>query len=171
LDWAFHIGIAVLIGLFIVNFVVQRTIVNGNSMLPTLQDKNQLLIEKVSQRFGGLHRGDIVTIYVPEYLEEGKDYIIKRVIGIENDTVEIKDGKVYLNGTALQEDYINGTVTLPVNPKYDKITVPKGYVYVLGDNRLPNASKDSRTIGPVSLDRVRGKVLIRYYPFNEMGTL
>lgn len=169
LDWAVHILIAVLIGLFIVNFVVQRTIVNGSSMEPTLQDKNQLLIEKLTQRFGNLHRGDIVTIYVPEFLEEGKDFMIKRVIGVEGDTVEIKDRTVYVNNVPLKEDYINGSETLPGNMQHDKITVPKGHVYVLGDNRLPNASRDSRIIGPVSLDKIRGRAFIRYYPFNEMG--
>lgn len=169
LDWAFHIVIALLIGLFIVNFVVQRTIVRGNSMQPTLQDENQLLIEKVSQRFSGLHRGDIVTVYVPESLGEGRDYIIKRIIGVEKDHVQLKDGKVYVNGTALDEDYINGDTTLAGDQSYNDVTVPEGYVYVLGDNRLPNASMDSRYIGLISEDRVRGKAFLRYFPLNEIG--
>jgi len=164
-----HIAIALVIGILIVTFVGQRTIVYGVSMEPTLHHGDQLIVEKITTRFGSLHHGDIVTIYVPEYLGEGKDYIIKRVIGVENDTVEIKDGKVYLNDEVLDEDYINGTSTSPVNPEYSSVKVPKGYVYVLGDNRLPGASKDSRSIGLIDLKRVKGKALLRFYPFSKFS--
>lgn len=140
-------------------------------MLPTLQSRNILLTEKLSTRFDNIHRGDVVTVYVPEYLEEKKDTIIKRVIGVAGDTVEIKDGRVFVNKKQLSEDYINGDTTLPVDIQYSKVTVPKGSVYVLGDNRLPNASKDSRIIGPVEMKRLRGKVLLRIFPLNEIGTL
>ena len=165
LDWALHIAIAVLIGFLIITFVGQRTIVYGISMEPTLHNNDQLVVEKLSTRFGKLKYGDIITIYVPEFLGEGKDYIIKRVIGVEGDSVEIKDGKVYLNGKALSEAYINGSGTQAVEPEFSQVTVPAGKVFVLGDNRLPGASKDSRTIGLVGLDRVKGRAFVRVYPF------
>jgi signal peptidase I len=170
LDWALHIGLAVLIGILIVTFIGQRTIVYGNSMQPTLQQGDQLIVEKISPRLNKLNRGDIVTVYVPDELDAGKDTIIKRIVGVAGDTVEIKLGKVYVNGKELQEDYTKGDRTRPVNEEYSNVTVPRGYVYVLGDNRLPNASKDSRSIGPVEIGRIRGKAVLRYYPFNKFGT-
>jgi signal peptidase I len=170
LDWFLHIGIAVIIGVLIVTFVAQRTIVYGSSMEPTLQDNNQLVIEKITPRFGKLKYGDIVTIYVPEELSEGKDYIIKRVIGVAGDTIEVKDGKVYLNGKKLDEPYMNGNYTYEVDPQYSSIKVPDGMIYVLGDNRLRNASKDSRSIGPVAIGKVRGRAFVRLYPFNKIRT-
>jgi len=107
LDWAAHIIIAVLIGLFIVNFVAQITIVNGSSMETTLHNGDRLIIEKISPRFGWLKRGDIVTINDYPGLDSDRKPIIKRIIGLEGDKVEIRDGKVYVNGEALEEDYIN----------------------------------------------------------------
>jgi signal peptidase I len=166
-DWIFHIAIAVLIGFLVVTFVAQRTIVHGISMEPTLQDGDQLIVEKLTTRFGELRYGDIITVYIPEQLGEGKDYIIKRVIAVEGDTVEIKDGKIYVNEKLLVEDYVNGDSTLPVNPEYAKVTVPEGQVYAVGDNRLPGASKDSRSIGPVGNERIKGRALIRFYPFDK----
>lgn len=171
LDWAAHIILAVIIGFLIVTYVAQITIVHGSSMEPTLQDGNILLIEKITPRFGKLHYGDIITLNVPENVGREKKTIIKRVIGLENDTVEIRDGKVYVNGKMLNEDYINGDVTLPEMPQYNKVTVPKGQVYVLGDNRLPNASMDSRSIGPKDLKKVGGRAILRIFPLNKMGLL
>ena len=101
LDWAIHIAIAVLLAVLIVNFVAQVTVVQGSSMENTLSEKDRLLIEKISIRFGKIKRGDIVTVNNPEgddgiYLRNSP--IIKRVIGIEGDLVEIRDGSVYVNG-------------------------------------------------------------------------
>lgn len=168
IDWALHIIIAVVIGLLIVKYVAQITIVNKTSMLPTLQDGNVLIVEKISQKLGKLHRGDIVTIN-DIVVGEKKEIIVKRIIALENDTVEIKDGKVYVNDKELKENYINGNTTLEVNPQYSKLIVPKGYIYVLGDNRLPGQSLDSRTFGPVKVKQVRGKVIFRLLPLNKFG--
>lgn len=172
LDWTVYIAIAVVLGLLIVNYVAQIAVVSGSSMEPTLQNKNVLVTEKISENFGSIDRDDIVTLYVPEFLEEGKSLVVKRVIGIAGDTVEIgADGKLYVNSKPIEEKYINGDRTLTVDPQYTKVTVPKGYIYVLGDNRLPGASKDSRTFGPVKLDKVRGVVLLRLFPLNKFGSV
>ena len=167
LDWVLHIAVAILIGIFIVTFIAQRTIVDGNSMLPTLHNGDQLIVEKISSRIGKLRKGDVVTVYIPEYLAEGKEYVVKRLIAMEGDTVEISDGKVFINEQELEENYINGSITNEVNKDYSKITVPKGKVYILGDNRLPHASLDSRSFGPIDAKKVIGKVLIKYYPFSK----
>jgi signal peptidase I len=172
LDWGIHILIAVLVGFFIVTFVGQRTVVNGASMEPTLHNNDQLIIEKISPRFGMLHRGDIITIDVRDHKNEVPDSpIIKRIIGVAGDTVEVKDGKVYVNDQELKEDYINGDNTDIVEDEFAKVTVPKGMVYVMGDNRLPNQSLDSRKIGALEVKKVGGRAILRFYPFNNFGTL
>ena len=162
LDWVLHIAIAILIGIFVVTFIAQRTIVDGNSMLPTLHNGDQLIVEKVTPRLGKLKKGDVVTVYIPEHLEKGKEYVVKRLVAMEDDTIEIKDGKVFINEEELKENYISGSNTYDVNSDYSKITIPKGQVYILGDNRLPHASLDSRSFGPIDLKKVVGKVLIKY---------
>lgn len=170
LDWAVHIFIAAIIGFIIVTFVVQRTVVYSYSMEPTLEEGDNLWVEKISTRFGKLNRGDIVTIDVPENVGRQRSPIIKRVIALENDTVEIKDGNVYVNGREIKEDYINGNYTRPEEPEYSKLTVPKGHIYVLGDNRKGRII-DSRNIGPIDIRRVTGRAIFRFYPFSKFGFL
>jgi signal peptidase I len=171
LDWMKHIAIGIAIALFLVNFCIQRTVVYGSSMEPTLHDGNNLVVEKVTTRFGKFNYGDIVIIDASEFMLPGNELIIKRIIALENDEVEIKDGKVYVNNKEVIEPYVSVSTTLPINPKYSKIKVPEGHVYVMGDNRYPNASNDSRIIGPVSIRKIRGKAVLRIYPFSEFGIL
>jgi len=171
IDWVLHIVIAVVIGFLIVTFIAQRTVVFKHSMEPTLYEGDNLLVEKISPRFGKLQVGDVVVIKgaTPAFAEEGKE-IIKRIIAVEGDKVELKDGKVYVNGFVKKEDYIKGNYTPPgTNPEYNSLTVPKGYVYVLGDNRTN--STDSRVIGPVEVKKIQGKAMFRFYPFNKIGKL
>lgn len=165
MDWVLHITFAIVLGIFIITFVAQRTVVDGNSMLPTLKDGDQLIIEKLTPRFSGVKTSDIVTIYIPEHLDRNREYIVKRVIATEGDFVEIRDGGVFVNGQKLTEEYTLGEETMSVREEYSSLTVPEEHIYVLGDNRMPNASLDSRSFGPVGLDRVIGTMLIRIYPF------
>lgn len=159
------IGIAVIIGLLIVTFVGQRTIVHDISMEPTLHEGNNLIVEKLSVRFGGLKRGDIVVLDSPGESRQ----LIKRLIAFEGEKVEIKDGKVYINGKQLKESYLKNVVTEPREglPEYSSLTIPAGKVFVLGDNRPE--SLDSRTFGPVDKSTLRGRAVYRIYPFNKIG--
>ena len=170
LDWVKHIVIAVIIGILFVTFVGQRTIVYGMSMDPTLQNGDQLIIEKISPKIGNIDHGDIVTIYVHGMLEEGKDYLIKRVIAVEGDRIAIHDGRVFLNGEAIEENYTNTDYTYNENLR-DEITVGAGKVFVMGDNRLRGGSNDSRSLGQFDLKDIRGKAIVRWYPFSTMGLL
>ncbi len=166
LDWILHIGIAVVIGLLIVTFVAQRTLVHDISMQPTLVEGDNLIVEKVSAKLGGLHRGDIIVFRVPEENRQ----LIKRLIAVEGDKVEIKNGKVYVNDKEQDESYLKNADTEPGSfPEYSSLIVKKGYVYVLGDNR-PN-SKDSRMLGPVETSMISGRAIFRFYPFNKFGLL
>lgn len=152
-------------------FVAQRTIVYKSSMEPTLYDGDNLIVEKISPRLGRIKRGDIVTIKsASDWLHEEGKTIIKRVIAVAGDSVEIKDGKVYVNGQEIEENYIKGNYTVAMNEEYSRLTVPEGHVYVLGDNRSTSIV-DSRTIGPVSTDKIESRAIIRVYPFSRFGLL
>lgn len=173
-DWVLHIGAAVIIALLIVKFVAQVTVVIGNSMMPTLQERNRLVMEKLTNRFGSFERGDIVVIeakkeLVSRGLPENHSPLIKRVIGIEGDHIQVNDGKVYVNGEKKYEPYINGNYT--DEGKYSDYVVPKGHIYVMGDNRLPSQSIDSRVLGSFETSRVVGRVMVRIFPLNKLGSL
>lgn len=171
LDWTFHMLLAVVIGVLIVKYVFQITIVSGNSMEKYLHNGNRLIVEKFIYKMNGLKRGEIVIINRPRDIEDERTPIIKRVIALEGDVIEIKDGNVYVNNEKIDEPYINGTTTYGIVPEYQSLVVPEGYVYVLGDNRMPNESLDSRIFGPVSLKKVEGRAVLRFYPFAQFGKL
>jgi len=166
LDWVLHIGIALVIGFLIVTFVGQRTIVYDISMEPTLVEGDNLLVEKLGYRFGWLKRGDII-VFQPPWSDKR---LIKRLIAVEGDTVQIKDGKVYVNG----ELFLTGLSQEPVTPdpvksEYNNLTIPEGMYYVLGDNR--QFSEDSTEIGPIKKEWVKGRAILRLYPFDKFGSL
>ncbi len=171
LYWLKQIGLAVIITFFIVNFIGQFTIVQGNSMLPTLENNDILIIEKLTQRFGAYKQGDIVVVKIPEFLEGGKTYAIKRIIATEGQRIAIHDGEVYVDGEKLAEDYIIGSRTQVAAGVHDDLTVPVDAIYILGDNRLPGQSKDSRYFGPISVKKVVGKVVFRLFPLRGFGPL
>jgi len=100
-------------------------------------------------------------------LEVNKKSYIKRVIATEGDHILIENGKVYLNGKELSEDYLSGTVYTERRGAFYDITVPKGYVFAMGDNR--SQSIDCRTFGCIPIDKVESKVFIRFWPFNGFG--
>ena len=163
LDWTLHILIAVVIAFLIATFVAQRTIVHDVSMQPTLYEGDNLIVEKISPKIGKLKRGDIIVFYEPQ----GERQLIKRVIAVEGDTVDIKDGKVFVNGDALEEGYIKGDFTPP--GEYANLTVGEDELFVLGDNRMN--SRDSRNLGTIDISQVTGKAIFRFYPFNKIGVL
>jgi len=166
LDWILHIGIAILIGVLIVTFVAQRTLVHDVSMEPTLVEGDNLIVEKLSVRLGGLKRGDIIVFDSPN----GDKQLIKRLIAFEGEKIEIKEYKVYINGELLEEEYLNGEPTTGMgNPEYESMVIPKGQVYAMGDNRT--RSGDSRGFGPVNKSSINGKAIFRFYPFNKIGTM
>ena len=100
-------------------------------------------------------------------LEIGKDSYIKRVIGLPGEHIKIEDGKVYVNGEELKEEYLQDTVKTELTGPYTDITVPDGYVFVMGDNR--SQSTDSRRFGCIPIEKIESTVLIRFWPFNLFG--
>jgi len=168
-DWIKHILIAVIIGLLLVVFVVQRNEVVGSSMEPNLMNKDQLLVQKITRLFdSGIKYGDIITIDAKGLpYHNGDNNIIKRVIGLPGDFIEIKDGYVYRNGKRVEEDYLDNVDTSERKTEYSSLLLGEDEFYLLGDNRP--VSLDSRTFGPVERSRIVGEVLIRFYPLENFG--
>lgn len=134
-------------------YFVQISKVYGTSMLPTYHEGNIVLVDKVFYKHSEPKRNDIVVVdYKDVNMKE--TFIIKRVVGIGGDHIEIKDNELYLNGELLEEDYINGAM---INSEDMVVDVPEGKVFVMGDNR--NNSLDSRKLGYFDFDEdVIGRV-------------
>ncbi len=163
-----YVGLVVLISILIVTFVGQRTIVDGNSMNPTLQNGDNLIVDKLSYRFGDPQRFDIIIF--PYQYKENTNYI-KRIIGLPGETVQIDySGNIYINGEILEEDYGLETILNPGNAA-EPITLGPDEYFVMGDNR--NNSEDSRfsDVGPIKRENIIGKAWVRIYPFNKIHTL
>lgn len=166
LDWIIHIVVAIVVGVLIVTFVGQRTIVFDISMQPTLVEGDNLVVEKLSIRFGGLKRGDIIVFKPPTEDRQ----LVKRLVALEGDKVEIKDGKLFVNGKEFKTGLPVEPETLPGSvPEYSSLTVPKGCIYALGDNR--SKSYDCRELGPIEKKYISGRAIFRFYPFSKIGTL
>ena len=162
--WVRDIFFAVGAAIMIVVFLYQPVKVEGTSMLPELRDQERIFVNKFVYRIGEINRKDIVVFWYPN--DTSKSYI-KRIIGMPGDTVEIKDGVVYINNKPLQESYIDPTYM--DRRSYPPKTVTAGYYYVLGDHR--NQSNDSRMWGLVPEKYIYGKAVFRYWPVTKIGTL
>jgi len=153
--------IAVVLAFVVRGFVVETFVVLGPSMEPTLNDLERLFVNKLVYRLHEPRRGDIIVFAYPKDTE--RDFI-KRVIGLPGEVVEIRDGRVYINGEFRAEPYI----AYPDNHgNYGQVTVPTGHIFVLGDNR--RNSEDSRYFGFVPLRNIRGKAFLIYWPVKRFG--
>lgn len=154
----FSIVPALLIALFVNTYVTEAALVEqGPSMQPNLYVGYRVMTEKVSYRFREPDRGDIV---IAERAGQEVD-LVKRIVALPGEIVEVRAGHVWLNGKQLSEPYVKEFG----GPSYGPSRVPDGYVFILGDNRL--LSHDSRSFGPVSLDSVNRRVIFIYWPLDE----
>lgn len=199
--WIICIVIAIILALLIKYFILTPTVVKQESMYPTLEENQRLILNRLGRTFKQMpKRGDIITFEAPtvtyrteedtdisnpvaiyedeernifesfsyNVLEIGKTSYIKRVIGLPGDHVQIKNGKVYINEEELKEDYLqSGIITDDAEGMFSDIIVPENTVFAMGDNR--NSSVDCRAFGCIPLERIEGKVLIRFWPLNEFG--
>ncbi|MET3617271.1 signal peptidase I [Peptoniphilus olsenii] len=163
LSFLFTILIAVLIALFIRNFIFNIAVVNGQSMEPTLHEKDKLICLSY-RRFTEINTGEIVVISPPN---DNRNYI-KRVVAKGGDTIEFKDGKVILNGEVLEENYTSSDTT---HSDVEKFTLRPNEYFVMGDNRLPGKSTDSRYFGPIEKDRIKSVAYFRILPFSNKGKI
>lgn len=171
--------LTLVIYLLIHNFVAQPFEVDQNSMLPTINPHEYVLIDKLSPRFDDYHRGDIVVFQPPNGFEQGGIPFIKRVIGLPGDTVSLENGTVFItppggSPVRLSEPYVRRDINggpVPTQARdaaqTSEWTVPDGTYFVLGDNRT--ASQDSRFFGPVERDLIIGRAWLRYFPLDRIG--
>jgi signal peptidase I len=157
-EWTKVIIFAVGLALIIRTFIFAPIVVDGESMQPTLQNGDRMIVSKINYTIGEPDRFDIVVFQATEE----KDFI-KRIIGLPGDKIEYKDSTLYVNDKAIKEPY------LPEEFKQltgeFSIVVPEDKLFVLGDNR--GNSQDSRIIGPISLDKVIGEAKILFWPFKQ----
>ena len=188
-NWALMIFVALFLATLLNSKVFAKVIVQQSSMENTLFSNQHLIEDELSYQFKEPQKGDIIIFYknedkgtiftdihrnVDNFIARLKkedseihERLVKRVIGVAGDEVDIKAGYVYINGVKLEEPYavgetLAGVFTLP-------ITVGENQLFVLGDNRI--VSVDSRTFGLVDLKQIEGKAIFRVFPFSEMGKL
>ncbi len=165
LDWIVFIAVVLILSWFVVTFVGVRTVVEGQSMEPTLQDGNNLIVDKLSYRFRDPKRFEIIVF---PYQYEENTYYIKRIIGLPGEMVQVKDGAVYIDGEKLDERY--GAESMEsAGIAEEPIKLGDDEYFVLGDNR--NHSSDSRdpSVGILKREDLLGRAWVRIYPFDEMG--
>jgi len=155
--WLKTLVSAAVYAILIVTFGFQVARVEGQSMAPTLEDQDRLIVNKLVYRIGEPRRGDIVMLYYP--LNPDKSFV-KRVIAEEGDTVRIVDGRVYVNDVPLHDDYIPAEYRS--HDDWGPRVIPEGYDFVMGDHR--NNSSDSRHWGMVPKKYIIGKVQLRWWP-------
>jgi signal peptidase I len=162
--WTRDLLIAIGLALVIIVFLYQPVKVEGTSMAPLLSDQERIFINKFVYRFEPIERGDVVVFWYP--LDRSKSFI-KRVIGLPGETVEVRQGIVYVNGGSIHEPY--------VPPQYEDVSdfgpvrVPRNSYFVMGDHRI--SSNDSRVFGPVSQRFIYGRAVFAYWPVDHFGSL
>ena len=167
LSWVFYIAFVLVLTWVIMTFVGQRTRVDGRSMMNTLHDGDNLIVEKLSYRFSDPKRFDII-VFPPT---GKKEYYIKRIIGLPGETVQIdENGNIYINVELLEENYGAETIQNPGRAA-KPITLGDDEYFVMGDNR--NNSKDSRSeeVGNVKRSQIIGRAWLRIWPLNKFGLL
>lgn len=166
LDWSFSIIAAIVIALLIRNFVFTLVNVDGNSMNPTLTNGDKLYVSRIMYK---PKTGDIIILHPPQSYNTP---YVKRIVALEGQVVDIKpeEGAIYVDGEKLEEDYVTGPLSSGGNLEYP-FEVPKDCVFVMGDNRNPGGSTDSRLLGPIPVKNIMGKAIFRILPLNHMGSL
>lgn len=154
--------VAFIIAMVIRGLVIETFVVHGPSMEPTLVDGERLLVFKLAYKFGKPKRGDVVVLRYP--LDPSRDYI-KRVVAVEGDTVELRLGRLYVNGILQEEPYVR----YPGLYNMASLVVPQDTVFVMGDHRTD--SEDSRFFGPVPVDLLKGKAIFIIWPPKAIGAI
>jgi signal peptidase I len=160
--WLRDLIISLAISAFIIVFLYQPVKVEGTSMMPSLDDQERIFVNKYVYRLESIQRGDIVVFRYPR--DPSKSFI-KRVIGLGGDRIRIDGGEVFVNGEAVEEDYVPAAYA--DQRSYSEIVVPANSYFVLGDHRT--MSNDSRDFGAVNVSYIYGKAVFGYWPVDKMG--
>lgn len=149
--------IIIIIVILIRTFIMTPVTVNGTSMMNTLEHKDVMILNKIGVKLNNIKRFDIVVIDIED------SYLIKRVIGLPGENIAYKDGKLYVNGKVLEDPYYKNDNT----DDFDMVKIPKGYYFVMGDNR--SNSIDSRIIGTINKEDIKGTTKFVLFPFKNFG--
>jgi signal peptidase I len=177
-EWVAVIVGALVVALVVKTFLFQACYIPSASMEPTLEKGDRVLVNKLSYDLHDVNRGDVVVFELPEDKigPDGIKDLIKRVIGLPGDTIETREGVVYVNDRRLEEPYLSegtrtGDPTNGNNPAIDRQVVPDGTVFVMGDNR--SNSHDSRYAdrGPIPIDSIVGRAFVLVWPPGKIGSL
>ncbi|HUP74343.1 MAG TPA: signal peptidase I [Acidimicrobiales bacterium] len=171
---------AVLVALLIRAFVLQAFYIPSESMEPTLHENDRIMVNKLSYRLHDVRRGDLVVFRRPPNMASGEiNDLIKRVIALPNETIELRGSDIYIDDQKLTEPYLtNGTPTLNLgwvtgcaNPSTERnrCLIPPGHVFVMGDNR--SHSSDGRVFGPIDEDLIVGRAFVRIWPPSKLDFL
>lgn len=155
--------IMIILVIIIKTYVFSPIKVNGDSMYPTLHNKDIMILNEIGYYLNGLERFDIVVV------DTGKDKLIKRVIGLPGESVRYFENELYINEELVEEDFNHAITHNFEMSEVDEEVVPEGHYFVVGDNR--GDSLDSRTIGSVSKDQIMGKTSFIVYPFKRFGSV
>ncbi|MBT5757778.1 MAG: signal peptidase I [Acidimicrobiaceae bacterium] len=177
-EWGPVLFAAVVIALFVRLVLVQAYHIPSASMVPTLEEGDRVVVNRLSYQFGEVERGQVVVFKKPQG-SSGQNDLIKRIIGLPGETIRFADNQVYVNGLRLEEPYLaeqdstRPRLTIPgcaqTTPAPDTCVVPEGTIFMMGDNRL--GSSDSRVFGPIEIDNVVGRAFLRVWPLNNLGEL
>jgi signal peptidase I len=170
IEWVLLIAGALAVALLIKAFLFQAFYIPSESMVPTLNKNDRVLVNKLSYKLHDVHRGDIVVFTAPPGDDSDIKDLVKRVIGLPGDKVAFRDGIVYINDRPLDEDYLpEDVVTTPICGVEPEVTVPPENYWVMGDNR--SASSDSRCFGPIAESRIVGRAFFKMWPLTDLGFL
>ena len=176
---------ALVVAVVIKTFVVQPFYIPSGSMIPTLEVDDRVMVSKVHDVFGEIERGEILVFENPYRVEEEEsvpeavvrsvlealgirtspyDDLVKRVVALEGEEIEIRDNQVYIDGFAVDEPYLQPGTSMP---DFGPQTIPDGHLFMMGDNR--NSSSDGRVFGPIPVEDVIGEAVIRIWPMDRLG--
>jgi signal peptidase I len=169
-EWVLLIGLAVVIALVVKAFLIQAFYIPTGSMEPTLDVNDRVLVNKLAYRLGDPERGDIIVFDAPrEARTDDVQELIKRVIGLPGETIESRDGRIYIDGQLLEEPYLTDVNRDNLGEPIAPIVIPEGQYFVMGDNR--SNSQDSRFFGTISEDDIVGRAFVRIWPIPDFGFL
>lgn len=174
LGWGKAIGIAVLLAFGIRFLLFTPVVVEGASMMPTLEDGDKVVVNKIGPRFAGYDRFDVIIFEEKENIN-----YIKRIIGVPGDHIKYENDRLLINGKYFEEDYLkdykkalidNGTLTedFTLEEYLDETTVPSGYFFVLGDNRRRSTDSRDPMVGFVPMEKVVGSAEAIFYPLDRL---
>lgn len=166
-DWIVVIGVALLVAFLVRTFVLAHFVVDGHSMDTTLHDGDRVFVNKLSYRLHEPNRGDVVVLHELPESDGGQERdLIKRVIALEGESIEVRNCVVLIDGVELVEPYLDPQVVTPGNcgGDYPATTVPDDHVFVMGDNRAGSQDSRSENVGPIDEDEIVGRAFVVFWP-------